>query len=104
MLTLAERFGFPVEIANMVRAFYKCRQMYFTVEGCTCPEPLHPLNGVLQGCCLSVLFALLLMTVWRQVVRQRCPAVKATVYIDDRNLWMTGRPTAIAKQLRIAFA
>lgn len=48
---------------------------------------------------MSVLFAIVILTLWRRLLRRRYPSIKAKVCVDDRNIWAKGRPAEVAATL-----
>eukprot|EP00973_Karenia_brevis_P063882 8880516-Karenia_brevis.AAC.1 len=54
---------------------FRCGQSY--------GKPFHAVNGILQGCPLSVLLVNAVMTVWVNAVRQEVQRSEPQAYADD---------------------
>jgi hypothetical protein len=107
---LLEELGCDPAVVNLMRSLYANLTVYFAASGQILKEESKRHNGLLQGCPMSVLCLIALMTCWAKETKAendigpRCDSLQSLppdhvqrrfcqlqvgikVYIDDRMIW-----------------
>ena len=89
LMTFLRHMRAPACLQAVLSSFYTRAQRLFKVARLTGDQWHTPSRGLLQGCPLSPVCALLIGNIWHNYVTQG--AVRALIYVDDRIMWANPR-------------
>jgi len=93
-LQAMEYLGLDPKVTDLVRRFYSQNLAWFCSKGVVAQDAMHRINGMLQGCALSMILLAVSMTVFVNLMKSKVPSLQAGVFVDDRLLWSNG-PNAL---------
>ena len=97
-LWLLQQLGLPQCIASLWRQFDHVQRRWPEVCGCVSRTPILPQGSLPQGDPCSPLRLSVMMAVWMHLSKLRCPDLSASIYVDDRLVWVRARHFAVAME------
>ena len=88
--------GCNPEIVQTLRNFYSQHKKYFRLDGHHSP-PFQPSCGIIQGCPLSMLILISLVTSWLEYNDAKIPTAVSRAYADDMSSVVAGPSNAVVK-------
>ena len=83
------KMGVPESVWKLQASFVFHLKRFFR-QGQSCGEVWKAMNGVVQGCSLSVVTVACITGLWMDGMNRQVPEVKATTMVDDRRLCAVG--------------
>ena len=86
-LLVWERLGAPRSVIGLFKNFYSTQTKTMEWAGFTAQRSIRCTRGLLQGCPASPALLAGLMSTWLHFVQKQVPAVRTSIFVDDRTLW-----------------
>ena len=95
-----DHLGAPVRLAPLLTSFYQQALRVFSFDGMLSRKWSRTCLGIPQGCPLSPCVAAAVAHTWAAYIREGCPSVGITAFMDDRTCWL--EPNASLTELQTA--
>ena len=83
------KMGVPESVWKLQASFVFHLKRFFR-QGQSCCEVWKAMNGVVQGCSLSLVTVACITGLWMDGMNRQIPEIKATTMVDDRRLYAVG--------------
>ena len=84
------KMGVPESVWKLQASFVFHLKLFFR-QGQSCGEVWKAMNGVVQGCSLSLVTVACITGLWMDGMNRQIPEIKATTVVDDKRLYAGGR-------------